>query len=335
MCSKDNTVAKTLYIIGNGFDLAHSIKSKYSDYKSFYLSYKNNTRTSIVEPGTKPKEVEPIQTGLDPELFFEKLEGDWSNIEEAIGKYIVESICEIIELDEDDNEDGNEDVDVDIENLLEKDHRKAARLEYFFKNTINALRTLFKKWVDQIDINVKPNKKQYPFKKDSIFLTFNYTKTLESLYGIDESRICYIHGKRKRDEEYVFGHNRYENPVVIQKHLDYIGNVDVRKEVIDIMNDFVKPYDRCLNTLKHFLGNEKINEVVVCGHSLGDVDFKYFQWLVGKIGNELPWTIDYFYEDEIDRIYKVKNDLNLTNVYVRCVNTEDEYLKVNDIEDIY
>lgn len=324
MCENDKSTAKTLYIIGNGFDLAHGIKSSYADYKSFYSDKENCENGGAESYMIRPKERECIvEKGLKPETFFGELSGDWSNIEEALGTYEVEAIRQYIECD------------YKAKDFTEEDNLKSSCLKYFFENTINALRTLFKKWVDKININVNPNNKQYPFKKDSIFLTFNYTETLESLYGIEEFRMCYIHSKRKRDEEYVFGHNRYENPVVIQKHLDYIGNVDVRKEVIDIMNDFVKPYDRCLNTLKHFLGNEKINEVVVYGHSLGDVDFKYFQWLVGKIGNELPWTIDYYYEDEIDRIYNVKNDLNLTNVYVRCVNKDDEYLKVNVIEDIY
>jgi hypothetical protein len=322
--SEDNkSTSKTLYIIGNGFDLAHEIKSSYADYKSFYSDKENCENGGTESYIIRPKEREcVVEKGLKPETFFGELSGDWSNIEEALGAYEVETIRQYIECD------------YKVKDFRVEDDLKSSRLKYFFANTINALRTLFKKWVDNIDINVKPNNKQYPFKKDSILLTFNYTETLESLYGIEIFRICYIHGKRKRDEQYVFGHNRHEIPIKIQKHLDYIGNIDIKKEVIDIMNDFVKPYDRCLNWLNHFLENEKINEVVVYGHSLGGVDFEYFKMIVNKIGNIVPWTVDYYYEDEIDRIYNVKKNLNLTNVYVRCVNIEDGYLKVNDIESI-
>lgn len=327
ICEDNKSTSKTLYIIGNGFDLAHKIKSSYADYKSFYSDKENCENGGTESYIIRPKEREcVVEKGLKPETFFRELSGDWANIEKAIGKYEVEEICDIVELDDDDG----------AEDFPEKDNRKSSRLKYFFANTINALRTLFKKWVDKIDINVKPNNKQYLFKKDSILLTFNYTETLESLYGIERFRICYIHGKRKRDEQYVFGHNRHEIPIKIQKHLDYIGNIDIKKEVIDIMNDFVKPYDRCLNWLNHFLENEKINEVVVYGHSLGGVDFEYFKMIVNKIGNIVPWTVDYYYEDEIDRIYNVKKDLNLTNVYVRCVNNNiKEYLKIDNIEDVY
>ena len=34
-----------------------------------------------------------------------------------------------------------------------------------------------------------------------IFLTFNYTETLEVLYGIPEENVCHIHGKRGGETE--------------------------------------------------------------------------------------------------------------------------------------
>lgn len=41
-------------------------------------------------------------------------------------------------------------------------------------------------------------------KADNIFLTFNYTETLEEVYGINEDRVCHIHGKQ--GENILFGH---------------------------------------------------------------------------------------------------------------------------------
>ena len=41
----------------------------------------------------------------------------------------------------------------------------------------------------------------------NIFLSFNYTDTLETVYGIPENHICYIHGKAKRGDNLVVGHH--------------------------------------------------------------------------------------------------------------------------------
>lgn len=33
------------------------------------------------------------------------------------------------------------------------------------------------------------------FSSDALFINFNYTETLESIYGISRHQICYIHGR--------------------------------------------------------------------------------------------------------------------------------------------
>ena len=245
-----NTKEKTLYIIGNGFDLAHGIKSSYADYKSFYSTYEINSGGSSCKIRPKEREyTENIEKGLDLELFFGNLSGDWSNIEEAIGKYDAEYIKEYIEPEDDKEED-----------FTKQDKLKSSRLQSFFNNTINALRTLFKEWVDRIDIRVKSKDKQYKFKNDDLFITFNYTEVLETIYGIPKSNICYIHGRRRVDEEYIFGHNNELPTITIPKEQDYIGYIDIKKEVIDTMNDFVKPYEKCLGSINQYLKKSKDRE---------------------------------------------------------------------------
>lgn len=322
---KDDSASKTLYIIGNGFDLAHGIKSSYDDYKLFYSKYKVNSCLSSNTIRPKEREyAENIEKGLDPKLFFRDLSGDWSNIEETLGVYDAEQISEYIEQDD-------EDVD-----FTEKDYKKASRLKYFFENTVKSLRVLFKKWVDNIDTRVKAKHEQYKFNKDDLFLSFNYTEVLETLYGIPIDNICYIHGRRGVDEEYIFGHNNEQPTITIPKEQNYIGYVDIKKGVIDTMNEFVKPYEKCLKTLNHYIKSAKIEKVIVHGHSLGSVDMVYLEKIVEIIGPHIPWQIDYYNEDEIDKIYKIKGELVLKNVRVRCVDDKnEEYLKIENIEDVY
>lgn len=324
----NNASAKTLYIIGNGFDLAHGIKSSYADYKSFYSTYEINSGGSSCKIRPKEREyTENIEKGLDLELFFGNLSGDWSNIEEAIGKYDAEYIKEYIEPEDDKEED-----------FRKQDKLKYSRLQSFFNNTINALRELFKEWVDKIDIRVKAKHEQYKFNKDDLFLSFNYTEVIETLYGIPINNICYIHGRRGVDKEYIFGHNNELPAITIPEEQNYIGYVDIKKEVIDKMNDFVKPYDECLETLNHYIQKAKIEKVIVHGHSLGSVDMVYLEKIVETIGSHIPWQIDYYYEDEIDKIYNLKKNLGLATVYVRwvsrtCINPD--YLRRKSLEEVY
>ena len=47
---------------------------------------------------------------------------------------------------------------------------------------------------------------------DSVFFTFNYTKTLENLYNIPSSNIIHIHGCVEDNEDFILGHGKsYED----------------------------------------------------------------------------------------------------------------------------
>ncbi|MBO4594898.1 MAG: hypothetical protein J5697_04280 [Clostridia bacterium] len=48
------------------------------------------------------------------------------------------------------------------------------------------------------------------FEENDLFLTFNYTKTLEKIYSINESSVCHIHGTVNQD--IYFGHGDCDNP---------------------------------------------------------------------------------------------------------------------------
>ena len=51
-----------------------------------------------------------------------------------------------------------------------------------------------------------------PYLKDSLWLTFNYTHTLEDLYGIDSSLILHIHGDAENYyEKLIIGYGNDED----------------------------------------------------------------------------------------------------------------------------
>lgn len=90
----------------------------------------------------------------------------------------------------------------------EKPYHEVYRNEDKASNLAGAILKItkyFSEWISTIDIGGATPKE--PFKnlidtKNNLFLTFNYTETLETLYHT--SNICHIHGKI--GEELLFGH---------------------------------------------------------------------------------------------------------------------------------
>ena len=60
----------------------------------------------------------------------------------------------------------------------------------------------FAKWAKSIEIS---HHKVISLNPNSIFLTFNYTDTLEELYAIPENQILHIHGLTSIEKPYYCG----------------------------------------------------------------------------------------------------------------------------------
>ena len=87
-------------------------------------------------------------------------------------------------------------------------------------NFVNPLRhdmpQLFIQWVQSINEEIlgrQPitefNSALKEFDPEGLFLTFNYTETLEHLYGVPSENICHIHNRVAEDETPIVGHNTH------------------------------------------------------------------------------------------------------------------------------
>lgn len=72
----------TLFIIGNGFDLAHGIKSQYSDFAKWVRQQGNDRLVRMME------------------IFFSNKRDFWGDIENALGEYDEEEIVDWCSPDE-------------------------------------------------------------------------------------------------------------------------------------------------------------------------------------------------------------------------------------------
>lgn len=253
-------VAKdTLIIIGNGFDLAHDIKSSYWDFREWLYKNGNTKLVNMMD------------------VFFSNERDVWSGIEQALGEYDEEAILDYCRPDE----------EFDIEHSLSSSARVEDSPMAFFQPVLEEFKDAFEEWVDNIDINgIKNVYHLYPLCR---YLTFNYTDTLETGYGIPINQISHIHGSRLNNEEYVVGHNNPRNLSDAWDEDGLIFEQQAHENIISWMNGFVKDYESNITNHKEFFnGLFGVKQIITYGHSMAKVDWPYFAEIIKIVGHDCP-----------------------------------------------
>ena len=175
--------AKHLYIIGNGFDLHHHIPSSYNDFKEWL---EDNDIDTLYK-------VENILKTDAPKW--------WNEFETNLGKpFAVKLYAESVAFENQPDYASDDYRDRDLYVAEYEVERELGCL-------INDLKSDFQEWASQLPagdggLAVKLET------KGSIFLTFNYSLTLEKLYGIPADRVKHIHGNALDKESIIVGHGR-------------------------------------------------------------------------------------------------------------------------------
>lgn len=176
---------KQLYIIGNGFDIHHGIPSRYSNFRD-WLEYNN---AELID------ELRNIYD-VDSETW-------WNEFEKELGN---PNLAEYIENTAFENQ-----PDFSSEYFRDRDYYNG---EIQSQNEIGGLVTSIKEtftdWINSFP-QPKSDKKIKIDKTNAFFINFNYTDTLQKLYGIKQENILFIHGNAGINE-LVLGNNRnYED----------------------------------------------------------------------------------------------------------------------------
>lgn len=267
---------KRLYIIGNGFDLHHGIKSKYTDFENF-VRINNIELFDILE---EHFEVNELWADFEGTLAFL----DTDRIEEQASDYLVSYNAE------------------DWSDSFHHDY------QYEIAKVINfvteVLKECFLKWILELEITDIP---KLLLPQSSTYLTFNYTDTLEHIYQIPITNITYIHNKAVDDKStLILGHSRKltsDNSFSKNTHDEWEPD-DVRVEEGNIILDnyFRKTYkntEKIIREKASFFDTLKdITDVYILGHSLSDVDQTYFQKIYTSVPADTIWTVTYYGDNE-------------------------------------
>lgn len=278
---------KRLFVIGNGFDLHHNLKTGYNDFRK-YLERE------------EPKYFEFINN-LILEYNPDFDSNDWSDIE-------TELIC-VMGIDYDyllDEAIASAETDMDRASYWNDIQFNA---EYFNQDLPN-FKESFDAWIDTINIAHTRKDMDICFLDSDNFLSFNYTKTLEKLYGIKEDSILHIHGQKGTDK--VFGQSQYfEEPLPLsnltQEDYDHGIEDDWRiEEAKEILNSIPALfYKDCKTIIKenknYFLNMQRYDEIIFTGWKLGDQDKPYMEEILSNISTTSKISVVYHKEDNISR----------------------------------
>ncbi|CAG9436953.1 bacteriophage abortive infection AbiH family protein [Providencia alcalifaciens] len=268
-----------LYIIGNGFDIRHGLPTGYKHFKSYVAKNDQELYDSIEEyipAGDEWNELESALGEIDYELILQNSEmflasyntDDWSDAYHHDYQYEVDKITRML----------------------------SARLKKQFAD-----------WVKGINIADAYNSEQYipPIPRESLYFSFNYTNTLQQIYAVPDEQIIHIHGNCSYDDDLILGHSfRVEkslNPYIgpdqdtrIAEAYDsideYFGNTFKPSE--DIIEDIIKEESVFFSSLKN------VDEVIVLGHSLAEVDGKYFAEINKSIQENARWIVALYRGEE-------------------------------------
>jgi len=270
----------TLYILGNGFDIYHGLKTRYADFHRFVSDSYPELETALESY---------FNFQVDDDYLWKSFESDLC---EFNYKSFFDDINHLDVLDESFKRSDCFGLEDDITQQGE--------------DLVSNIRDAFVSWIESVDYPGKVNQKSklIHFQPSSLFINFNYTDTLEELYQIPKSTILYLHNNANDyNGELIFGHAAKKEKMPKGNDLDEEGNsnrtmfTDAEDAARAPFYEFQKNTTDILKSHKvYFKKLNYIKEVMVLGHSLGKVDWPYFR-KIASIANDAEWYFSYFPEN--------------------------------------
>ena len=325
MAYKKNDI---LYIIGNGFDRHHNLKTSYYHF-SIYLKEKNINLYNL----------------LEDYIAYPNTDDDcWYRFEENLASFDIDSLVEenkdyLPDIASDDFRDRDLYVFPDV--MSEK-----------LKNLTTDLLEIFEQFILEVETPKSANDNLVELNKEALFFNFNYTPTLEHLYGVNNSNILYIHNKAG-SEEIILGHGIDPKNFKEEKEVMPDGLTDEEKEQwYEKQNDnwdysfdtgreeiykyFAESYKPTLNIIESnysffsSLGNVK--SIYVFGHSLSIVDLPYFQKIVESISKETKWIVSFYDFDEKESHLNTLISIGVNESNIEFIELSEIQLNSNQLK---
>lgn len=299
-----------LYIIGNGFDLHHGLDTSYFSFGDFLRKNNQDIYDHLVE-FVGFTDLSPSLSAVDKSRH-----SLWSDFENSLSGLDTESVLEefsylLPQVSSPDFRDRDWDsLRIEMERILE--------------NLTEGLFTQFKSFILQVDYPAPNLKKRLRLDTDSIFISFNYTETLQKYYGIDDTKILYLHGKASSDEQLILGHgidplNFEEEEAIppvnatneeLEEWYQYMADnydysYEMGKQTINeyFTCSFKNTEEVIADSATFFKTLSNVDKIIIIGHSLSSADIPYFSFIHSIVSKNAEWIVTYYQETEREEHY--------------------------------
>lgn len=262
-------MSKTLYIIGNGFDLANELPTSYNCFRKYLLDKVKLTeeekgffqiqKNGVLAPDNS-KNAELIAKMIDSALSrVYRCKQDWKYFEDVLGRLKYEDLW--------------------------KDKRESELNGVLVHIAFTKLRDYFNEWISSIDLGVAKPIKDFQYNENALFLSFNYTMTLENIYNVSHCNICHVHGSYG-DSELIFGHKEFENN-------RYTRESTAKRQVEIVREMLIKDTQVCYHKNQTFFKriNREVGKIISIGFSYADVDLYYIEKIIENINDDAIWYL--------------------------------------------
>lgn len=281
---------KTLFIIGNGFDLHHGLPTRYTDFIDFI----ETTYPSVYQ--WLHESVKGYALGYWD--IIDKVDKGyvWNHMEDLLGSFEpMELLAEHINWQT--SRDYKGPPSEEIQRLLHFGLHISGYLNAWLASLEQDLQALapLKGVEDLLDRN-------------RLVLSFNYTNTLEAVYGIEA--VLHIHGRT--GQPLIMGHG---NGDCGKMHGDDFGiNAVNAKYIRDYFLKTNKDTKKIIRANRLFFQKNNltsVEEVCVLGHSLNAIDMPYIEKLLRLMKREVKWNLAYRQDEDMEYYGQVLTEMGI------------------------
>ena len=311
-------IYKNLYIIGNGFDQYHDIPCGFP----FFMNWVKEHDVALFI-----RLIQEYEHAWDPEW--------WSDFENSLARLNFSIYANIKGnlFDPEYINDGSID---------EKTDYASRKVIEEFSAIKESLRMSFQKWLFEAYGKLNIDKKIPLQGEDSVFLSFNYTRTLEDIYGIKPEQIFHIHGIIDDLDSMIVGHGlgltelndilERQKPRVLGEVINKKFNLMTRLQLVtprdkelatasalESIYSLKKDIDGCIkNNIQFFDVILDVKRIFVYGFSFSSIYMPYLEKIIRRTKPETHWVISWYSQDDKRRImdFVIRYDIhNITMIH--------------------
>ncbi|GJF55835.1 AbiH family protein [Staphylococcus argenteus] len=284
-----------LYIFGNGFDVAHGLKTSYTNFKEFVENEDEYIYGILNEAEIKYN----LNKSIDQQESVE-----WNRFEENL-KFI------------------NYNSQLNELSFRNKNKEEVKENMYILKSNIDSIGTrinnLFQNWINNLKIEVTRYNEDLLKEKNAYFLNFNYTQTLEEVYNLKEVNHIHI-SNNSGNNKYIFGHKEEKKNETDRRFVSPLKLYDETKIFIKPVYDLIK-----LGRIEEY---KNITKIYFWGFSLSEVDMPYIKKILieNKTTIQSIYLCKYQYDKKDD--YENYNNFLKSNGIAKEIECFDDSIKV-------